>query len=69
MNRTVDTHYLDVPGAKIYYEVRGSGPLLALVGAPMGSSEFVALADVLASQYTVVTYGPRGTEHSTVTDS
>ena len=32
MNRTVDTHYLDVPGAKIYYEVRGSGPLLALIG-------------------------------------
>ena len=26
MNRAVDTHYLEVLGAKIYYEVRGSGP-------------------------------------------
>ena len=68
MTGTVDTHYLDVPGAKIYYEVRGTGPLLALIGAPMGSSGFVALADLLASQYTVVTYDPRGSEHSTVTD-
>jgi pimeloyl-ACP methyl ester carboxylesterase len=68
MNRTVDTHYLDVAGARIYYEVRGSGPLLALIGAPLGSSGFVALADLLASQYTVVTYDPRGSEHSTVTD-
>jgi len=68
MNRTVDTHYLDVPGAKIYYEVRGSGPLLALIAAPMGSSGFVALADLLAAQYTVVTYDPRGSEHSVVTD-
>jgi len=68
MNRTVDTHYLDVPGAKIYCEVRGSGPLLALIGAPMGSSGFVALADLLASQYTVVSYDPRGSERTTVTD-
>ena len=68
MNRAIDTHYLDVLGAKIYYEVRGSGPLLALIAAPMGSSGFVALADLLASQYTVVTYDPRGSEHSTATD-
>ena len=68
MNRAVDTHYLEVLGAKIYYEVRGSGPLLALIAAPMGSSGFVALADLLASQYTVVTYDPRGSEHSTATD-
>jgi pimeloyl-ACP methyl ester carboxylesterase len=68
MSMTVTTHYLDVPGASIYYEVRGSGPLLALIGAPMGSSGFAALADLMASQYTVLTYDPRGSEHSTVTD-
>jgi pimeloyl-ACP methyl ester carboxylesterase len=34
----------------------------------MGSSGFVALADLLASDYTVVTYDPRGSERSTVTD-
>jgi hypothetical protein len=27
------THTLDVPGARLHYEVRGSGPLLPLVGA------------------------------------
>jgi pimeloyl-ACP methyl ester carboxylesterase len=68
MSTTVSTHYLDVPGASIYYEVRGSGPLLALIGAPMSSSGFAALADLMASQYTVLTYDPRGSEHSTVTD-
>ena len=65
---TAVTHYLDVPGASIYYEVRGSGPLLALIAAPMGGSGFAALADLMASQYTVVTYDPRGSEHSTVAD-
>jgi pimeloyl-ACP methyl ester carboxylesterase len=68
MSTTVSRHYLDVPGASIYYEVRGSGPLLALIGAPMSSSGFAALADLMASQYTVLTYDPRGSEHSTVTD-
>jgi pimeloyl-ACP methyl ester carboxylesterase len=65
---TAATHYLDVPGASIYYEVRGSGPLLALIAAPMGGSGFAALADLMASQYTVVTYDPRGSEHSRVAD-
>jgi pimeloyl-ACP methyl ester carboxylesterase len=65
---TAANHYLDVPGASIYHEVRGSGPLLALIAAPMGGSGFAALADLMASQYTVVTYDPRGSEHSTVAD-
>jgi pimeloyl-ACP methyl ester carboxylesterase len=65
---SVTTHQLEVPGARIYYQLRGSGPLLALIGAPLGSSGFAALADLMASEYTVVTYDPRGSEHSTVTD-
>jgi pimeloyl-ACP methyl ester carboxylesterase len=68
MTITVATHTLDVPGASIYYELRGSGPLLALIGAPMGSSGFTALADLMASDHTVLTYDPRGSEHSTVAD-
>jgi hypothetical protein len=36
MSTSVTSHQLDVPGASIYYEVRGSGLLLALIGAPMG---------------------------------
>jgi pimeloyl-ACP methyl ester carboxylesterase len=68
MSTAAATHRLDVPGASIYYEVRGSGPVLALIGAPMGGSGFAALADLMASHYTVITYDPRGSEHSTVVD-
>jgi pimeloyl-ACP methyl ester carboxylesterase len=34
----------------------------------MGGSGFAALVELMASQYTVLTYDPRGSEHSTVTD-
>jgi len=34
----------------------------------MGASGFAPLAELMASQCTVVTYDPRGSEHSTVTD-
>ena len=68
MNASVATHQLDIPGASIHYEVRGSGPLLALIAAPMGSSGFAALAELMAQHYTVVTYDPRGSEHTTVAD-
>ena len=68
MNASVATHQLDIPGASIHYEVRGSGPLLALIAAPMGSSGFAALAELMAEHYTVVTYDPRGSGHTTVAD-
>ena len=29
---------LEVPGARLHYEVRGQGPLVALVGAPMDAN-------------------------------
>jgi pimeloyl-ACP methyl ester carboxylesterase len=59
---------LDVPGGTLYYEVRGSGPLLLVVGQPMTSEPFSALADLLAENHTVVTYDPRGLGRSTRTD-
>lgn len=62
------THHLDVPGAQLYYEVRGSGPLLLVVGQPMTSAWFSPLADLLAADNTVVTYDPRGLGQSTVDD-
>ena len=68
MNAAGTTHTLNVRGASIYYELRGSGPLLAMIGAPMGASGFSRLADLMASEHTVLTYDPRGSEHSTVTD-
>jgi hypothetical protein len=32
------THMLDVPGARLYYERRGNGPLLLMIGSPMDST-------------------------------
>jgi clorobiocin biosynthesis protein CloN7 len=60
---------LDVPGARLYYEVRGSGPLLLLLGSPMDSTGFAAMAAELANAYTVVTYDPRGISNSTREDA
>jgi clorobiocin biosynthesis protein CloN7 len=62
------SHSLDVPGARLYYEVQGSGPVLMLIGHPMGVSGFAAIAPLLAEDYTVVTYDPRGFAHSTIED-
>jgi hypothetical protein len=28
------SHWLDVPGARLYYEVQGAGPVLMLIGRP-----------------------------------
>ena len=51
---------LAVPGGELYYEVRGSGPLLLVVGQPMTSAPFAPVADLLAADHTVVTYDPHG---------
>ncbi|BBX69974.1 alpha/beta fold hydrolase [Mycolicibacterium psychrotolerans] len=59
---------LDVPGARLHYEVRGSGPLLLVVGSPMTAAEFAPLAHALAGDRTVVTYDPRGFGSSPVDD-
>jgi pimeloyl-ACP methyl ester carboxylesterase len=58
-----------VPGARLYYEVRGNGgPLLLVIGSPMASADFAPLADALAGDHTVVTYDPRGHGNSTIDD-
>src|ERR1700722_11842116 len=62
------SHMLDVPGARLYYEVQGSGPPLMLIGHPMDASGFTTIARALAESYTVVTYDPRGFGHSTIDD-
>jgi clorobiocin/coumermycin A biosynthesis protein CloN7/CouN7 len=63
------THMLDVPGARLYYERRGSGPLLLMIGSPMDSTGFAPLASALADDYTVVTYDPRGIGNSSREDA
>ncbi|MFD7160133.1 alpha/beta fold hydrolase [Kribbella sp. NPDC059898] len=57
---------LKVSDAELYYEVRGHGPLVVLVGAPMDADAFGPLADLLATDYTVLTLDPRGVKRSTL---
>ncbi|WP_308197415.1 alpha/beta fold hydrolase [Candidatus Mycolicibacterium alkanivorans] len=52
--------HVTVPGATLHYEIRGEGPLLLVIGSPMGAAEFAPLAEALAGDHTVVTYDPRG---------
>jgi pimeloyl-ACP methyl ester carboxylesterase len=60
-----ETKTLKVPGASLYYEVRGSGPVLLMMpGGPADAASFHPIAGHLASHYTVVTYDPRGLSHS-----
>ena len=61
-------HSLEVPGARLHYEIQGSGALMMLVGHPMGVSGFAGIAPLLAEDYTVVTYDPRGFGRSTIDD-
>jgi pimeloyl-ACP methyl ester carboxylesterase len=63
----VETRTLKVPGATLYYEVRGSGPTLLMIpGGPTDAGIFTELASRLADRYTVVTYDPRGHSRSTL---
>jgi len=59
---------LEVPGARLYYEVRGTGPLVLLAGAPIDATPFGPLADLLAGDHTVLTTDPRGINRSPVDD-
>lgn len=65
---SLSTHILEVPGARLHYEVRGDGPLLLILGAPMAAAEFAPLAHALAGDHTVVTADPRGIAGSSVDD-
>ena len=58
---------LNVPGANLYYEVRGNGPtLLMMPGGPADATTFRAIENTLAERYAVVTYDPRGLSHSSL---
>lgn len=60
---------LDVPGARLHYEVRGQGPVLLLIpGGAADGAAFTGLAEVLADRYTVVTYDPRGLGRSALAE-
>jgi pimeloyl-ACP methyl ester carboxylesterase len=56
---------LAVNGAELYYEVRGSGPpVLLIMGFTGDGGNFETLAELLADEFTVVTYDRRGNGRS-----
>jgi pimeloyl-ACP methyl ester carboxylesterase len=60
------TSQLEAPEVNLYYTVRGSGPmLLILQGGAANAYGSEALANELASDFTVVTYDRRGLSRST----
>jgi pimeloyl-ACP methyl ester carboxylesterase len=63
-----NTNTINVPGARLHCEVRGSGPVVLLVGSPMGAAPFAPLADALAVDHTVITHDPRGISGSRLED-
>ncbi|MEU6747640.1 alpha/beta hydrolase [Spirillospora sp. NPDC046719] len=68
MNAT-KTAMLQVPGAEVYYEVRGDGPLMVIGQSGEGDARRTAdLVDRLAEHYTMVTYDRRGLSRTRVED-
>jgi pimeloyl-ACP methyl ester carboxylesterase len=57
--------HLTVPGASLYYEVTGSGPVLLMIaGGTDDARDYADVAPLLADAYTVVTYDCRGNSRS-----
>ncbi len=56
---------LEVNGAKMYHEVRGSGPsVLFIAGATGDAGHFERVAEILSDEFTVVTYDRRANSRS-----
>jgi pimeloyl-ACP methyl ester carboxylesterase len=56
---------LSAPGARLYYETHGSGPLMLMIAGASGSGDpFKRAADYLAARLTVVIYDRRGFSRS-----
>jgi pimeloyl-ACP methyl ester carboxylesterase len=61
----MSTGHLEVNSARLYYELRGTGPsLLFIPGGTVDSSHFTAVADLLADQFRTVSYDRRGNGNS-----
>jgi pimeloyl-ACP methyl ester carboxylesterase len=65
------TRTLEVPGATLAYDIRRNEsttePPLMLIGSPMAAAGFGTLSGYFADR-TIVTYDPRGSERSVVSD-
>lgn len=56
-----------VNGAQLYYETRGTGPpVLCIQGATGDGGYFDRMADLLADEFTIITYDRRGNSRSPV---
>src|SRR3546814_7884451 len=63
--REVHKGCLEVPGARLYYETYGSGPVMLMVPGATGSAySFQRVREHLAARYTVATYDRRGFSRS-----
>lgn len=57
MSRPKVTDFVVTNGAKLYYEKQGVGPALLFVSGSTGDAgNFTQVADLLADEFTVVTY-------------
>jgi pimeloyl-ACP methyl ester carboxylesterase len=66
MARPTTPSTLKVPGASLYYEIRGSGPTLLIIpGGPQDAGVFADITLHLARRYSVIAYDPRGNSRST----
>lgn len=56
---------LDVPGARLYYETHGNGPLIAMIsGSPGIADVYRMIVEQLAPHYTLAIYDRRGFSRS-----
>jgi pimeloyl-ACP methyl ester carboxylesterase len=64
-----NTGTIEVPGAQLFYEITGSGPLLLIIQGGDGDADGTqAMVEHLRDHYTVVTYDPRGLSRSTLNE-
>ncbi|WP_217144969.1 alpha/beta fold hydrolase [Streptomyces sp. AC627_RSS907] len=57
---------LETDGARLYHEVRGSGPALLMISGAGGDAGYYSgVAEELADAFTVITYDRRGNSRST----
>ena len=65
MNTGPSSSLLEVNGARIYHQVRGSGPsILFIAGATGDGGHFQRVAELLSDEFTVVTYDRRANSRS-----
>jgi pimeloyl-ACP methyl ester carboxylesterase len=65
MSRAKVTDFVATNGAKLYYERQGVGQALIFIAGSTGDAgNFTRVADLLADEFTVVTYDRRGNSRS-----